>query len=157
MKEGDAMQAKEIMRRQVISVRPETTLRELIKIFDEHHITGVPVVGPTGDLVGVISQTDLVRRERTTSPRMVPDYHKHPEGVRLPSGLRMELPDETSVGKVMTPWVICFEEETPVEELARQMLAKHIHRVIITHEGRLCGIVTAMDMLRALLNLLNRK
>ena len=49
----------------------------------------------------------------------------------------------------MTPWSVSFEEDTDIKEVARQMLAKKIHRVVITHEGRMCGIITSMDLLRA--------
>jgi CBS domain-containing protein len=157
MRTKDAAQAKDIMHRKVITARPEMTLGELVRVFDDHHISGAPVVGPEGDLVGVISQTDLVRRERTTSPRMVPDYHQHLDGGGCPKGFRLEVPGDARVETAMTPWVISFEEETPIKELARQMLAKQIHRVIITREGRLSGIVTSMDLLRALLTELDRK
>ena len=123
------MKALEIMRKRVLTVRPETTLAELSKSLTERGVSGAPVVGPQGDLVGVVSQTDLLRQE-------------HPGA---------------TVASVMTPWAVSFEEETDVRELARQMLAKKIHRVVITRKGRLCGIVTTMDMLRALLALLKEE
>jgi signal-transduction protein with cAMP-binding, CBS, and nucleotidyltransferase domain len=88
---------------------------------------------------------------------MVPDYHQFPDGGLRPTGFRMEMPQETRVSAVMTPWVISVEEDTPVPELARQILAKKIHRVIITRDGRLCGIVTSLDLLRALLMLFETK
>ena len=150
------MKAKEIMHKRVVTARPDTTLTELLKIFDDHRVTGVPVVGPQGHLVGVVSQTDLVRRERMASPRMVPDYHQLPDGGLRVSGFRMEIPKDVAVEAVMTPWVISFEEDTPVEELAQQMLAKQIHRVVITRDGLLCGIVTSLDLVRALMVLLSR-
>lgn len=123
------MKAREIMQRKVFTVAPQTTLAELRRLFDEHGITGAPVTGPEGDLIGVVSRTDMTGAE---SPAQ-------------------------RVESIMTPWVVCFEEETPVDELARQMLAKHIHRVVITREGRLSGIVSTMDLLRALLQTLHPK
>ena len=53
----------------------------------------------------------------------------------------------------MTPGAISFNEETPVEKLADAMLERHIHRVLITRGERLVGIVTTMDLLRALVAL----
>ena len=117
------MKARDIMRKQVLTVRPETTLRELTRLLIERGVSGAPVVGPHGDLIGVVSQTDLLRQRDEDSP----------------------------VASVMTPWTVSFEEETEISELARQMLAKKIHRVVVTREGRLCGIITTMDMVRALL------
>jgi len=151
------MQAKEIMHEKVVTARPGMSLPELVQMLDEHHISGVPVVASTGELVGVISQTDLVRRERAASPRMVPEYHQHPEGGSHPGGYQLEVPAAVKVAAVMTPWVIAFDEETTIEELAHEMLAKNVHRVIITRQGRLCGIVTSMDLLRALLAAATRK
>ena len=117
------MNARDIMRKQVLTVRPETTLRELTRLLIERGVSGAPVVGPQGDLIGVVSQTDLLRQRDEDSP----------------------------VASVMTPWTVSFEEETEISELARQMLAKKIHRVVVTREGRLCGIITTMDLVRALL------
>lgn len=78
-------------------------------------------------------------------------YHRESEEYVKSGGFHYEDPDYTRVEQVMTPWAISFEENTPVVELARQMLGKHIHRIIITKDGQLCGIITSMDMLRALL------
>lgn len=134
------MKAKDIMHHRVRTVRPEARLRELLRLFDEHKITGAPVVGPSGDLIGMVSRSDLLREERraggeaSQGPLLVPDV---------------------TAQAAMTPWVVSLEEDTPVEEVARQMLAKGIHRVCVTREGRLCGIITATDMTRALLALLS--
>lgn len=143
------MQAKEIMKKNVVTVTPKMTLREVAQIFTDKHITGAPVVGPAGDLVGVVSQTDLVRHDREASPVEVPYYHQQPEEGARAGGFHMEVPDLTRVEEVMTPWAVSFEEDTSVMEIAKQMLKKHIHRVVITRAGRIAGIVTSMDMLRA--------
>ena len=115
------------MHKRVLSVRQETTLSELTRLLAEHGVSGAPVVGSQGDLVGVVSQTDLLRQDHAGA----------------------------TVASVMTPWTVSFEEDTDIKELARQMLAKNIHRLIITRDGRMCGIITTMDMLRGLLTLAN--
>ena len=120
------MKARDIMRKRVLSVTPQTTLSDLALLLAEHHISGVPVLGTEGDLIGIVSQTDLARPGHSGA----------------------------TVATVMTPWTVSFEEDTEVKEIARQMLAKKIHRVIITRDGRLCGIITSTDMVRALLLLL---
>lgn len=120
------MKARDIMHKRVLAVHPETPLPELVELLTEHDISGVPVVGPKGDLVGVVSQADLLRRDHAGK----------------------------TVSAVMTPWSVSFEEDTDVRELARQMASKKIHRLIVTREGRLCGIISSMDMIRALLELL---
>jgi CBS domain-containing protein len=120
------MKARDIMRKRVLSVTPQTTLADLSELLAEHHVSGVPVLGAEGDLIGVVSQTDLLLRGNSAK----------------------------TVAAVMTPWTVSFEEDTDVTELARQMLSKKIHRVIVTNGGRLSGIITSMDMVRALLVLL---
>ena len=62
--------------------------------------------------------------------------------------MHVEESDGTRVEQIMTPGAISFEEDTPVAALARAMMERHIHRVLITRRGRLAGIVTTMDMLR---------
>lgn len=145
------MLAKDIMKRKVITVTAQMTLREVARLFSDKHISGAPVVSDEGRVIGVISQTDLVRKEREGASQEVPIYHREAEEYGLLGPIHVEDPDYTRVEQVMTPWAISFEEDTPVEELARQMLGKHIHRVVITRDGELCGLVTSMDMLRVLL------
>ncbi|HVE12370.1 MAG TPA: CBS domain-containing protein, partial [Elusimicrobiota bacterium] len=77
------------------------------------------------------------------------------EGIRS-QGFHLENPDMTRVLDIMTPAVISFEETTSIRDLAKEMLKKRIHRVPITRRGQLCGIVTSIDLLRALLELIER-
>ena len=150
------MRAKDIMRRRVITVTPDMTLRELTQLFIDRRISGAPVLSREGHAVGVISQTDLVRHERESFPREIPVYHRETEESARSRGFHIEVPDYARVKEAMTPSVIAFEEDTPVRELAERMLSKHIHRVVITRDGKLCGIVTSMDMLRALLTMIRK-
>lgn len=151
------MLAKDIMRRHVITVTREMTLRELTKLFIERKITGAPVVDAEGRLVGVISQTDIVRRDREIPPGVeIPDYYQEAERAVYRSGYQIEDPDFTRVADVMTPAVLSAEEGTPVEELAKLMLRKHVHRIVVTRGGQLKGIVTSMDMLRALVEMVEK-
>ena len=117
------MKARDLMRRRVVSVAPGTTLKEAARLLDSHHISGMPVVTSKGDLVGIISRTDILSHDSRGEPG-------------------------TIVADAMTPWVVSLEEDTPCEELARQMVRKHIHRIVVTRGGRLCGIVTSLDLLR---------
>lgn len=118
------MLAKDIMRKRVVCLSPETTLAAAAALFSKRGISGAPVVSAEGRLLGVLSRTDMAGRD---------------------GALRAE--------QAMTPWAVSLEEDTPVRELASQMLAKRIHRIMITRNGEIRGIVTSMDMLRALLKL----
>lgn len=143
------MKAKDIMRRGVITVESYITLNELAKIFEERDISGAPVVDERGDIVGVVSRTDLVRANRE-APTAAPLFHAEDDEGSRAAGMHIEALDERRVRDVMTPGAIAYDEDTPVEELAQGMLERHIHRVLITRGKDLRGIVTTMDMLKAL-------
>lgn len=120
--------ARDIMRLDVLTLSPETPLPEAAAFLTRFRISGAPVVGPGRKLLGILSQTDLVRRGR-----------EKPEG---------------EVADAMTPLAYCAEEATPVNELARFMLRKRIHRIVVARKGHLRGIITATDMLQAMLKTL---
>jgi len=141
------MLAKDIMRRKVVTVASYLTLAELAKVFQERCITGAPVVDPDGRILGVVSQTDLVRARRESSAG-VAHFHLEPDMPSASVGMHFEELEGERVEDIMTPGAIAFDAETPVSVLARAMMERHIHRVLITHDGRLAGIVTSMDMLR---------
>lgn len=146
------MKTKDIMCKNPITVTLDMTVRELARVFIDNHISGAPVVDRHGALLGVVSQTDLVRREREMNPASdIPNFYREGEKETYGRGYQIEDPDFTRVKDVMTPAVLSCEEGAPVEDVARLMLSKHVHRIVVTREGRLSGIVTSMDMLRALL------
>lgn len=124
------MIAKDFMRRRVVTLSPDDTLRDAARKLGRNGISGAPVVARNGEVVGVISLTDLVWLENEPQRR---------------------------VEQAMTPWSVSFEEGVAISEIARQMLSKRIHRVIVTRDGKLTGIITTMDMLRALLALEARR
>ena len=138
------MLAKDIMRKNVVSVTPQMTLKQVASLFSRRNISGAPVVSTQGKLIGVISQTDMIGQKPEASGRQI-----------NANGVRRKKPNDLRVEQAMTPFGVSFEEDTSVRELARQMLAKRIHRVVITRGGEICGIVTSMDMLRALLMMID--
>ncbi len=140
------MKAKDIMRRNIVTVSPLATAKELAELLTKHKITGVPVVDSHGALMGVVSQTDIVRKQARSEKDDALDYYRDVMSLFEPVS-RVE--DEVTVFDLMTPGVLSADEETPVSDLARQMLARRIHRLPITRNKRLVGIVSTMDILRA--------
>ena len=133
------MKAKDIMSRELVTLTPLTDVAAAARLLTERCITGAPVVDAQGRLVGVVSQTDLTRFQGQASA----------DGWGR-GGLQSEERDSTPVVSVMTDKPICCDEDTPTEEVARLMLERHIHRVLVTKDGKLVGVVSAMDILRAL-------
>lgn len=150
------MRAKDIMRRKVVTVERWLSLAELARLFEEKGITGAPVVDEAGGILGVVSQTDLVRSRRESCAG-VALYHRELEEQTSELGIHFEEVEAGRVESIMTPGAIAFDEEAPVEALAEAMLERHIHRVLVTRGSRLAGIVTTMDLLKALVVLAKRE
>ena len=140
--------AKDLMRTRVVTVGPDTTLDEAARLFEKHGISGAPVVGPRRKLLGVVSQTDLLRRHQQEAANEVPAFYS--DGETLGLVRPVDSASFARVEEVMTPAVLSAEEDTPVAALAAFMLARRIHRVVITRDGALRGLVTTMDLLRLL-------
>lgn len=140
--------ARDVMSRKVVTLNPDMTVREAADLLAKNKITGAPVVDSKHRLLGVISQTDLVRRIPEPEHQKVPAFYH--DGERVVLANPVDSADDVAIARIMTPAVLSAEEETPVEQLAAAMLRKRIHRVMIVHDAKLRGIVTSMDLLKLL-------
>jgi CBS domain-containing protein len=136
------MKVRDVMTTQVAALHPLTEAVEAARFLSERRISGAPVVDQHGNLVGVVSQTDLVRLQGRASAEGWPGQAVEPEWL----GDAARAP----VFTLMTTKPVTCDEETPLEDVAVLMLERRIHRVLVTSEGKLAGIVTAMDLLRAI-------
>jgi predicted transcriptional regulator len=119
--------AKDILNSDVVCVREDMELRSVAQLLGNEAITGAPVVNDRGQVVGIISQSDLVTHDLTTPADARP---------------------AATVKDVMTPGVVTVEEDTPIPAVALRMAQQGIHRVIVVDQRRqLRGIVTSMDVL----------
>jgi len=148
--------AKEIMTREVLTVRADWSVNELAEFLADHSISGAPVVTRDDRLVGVVSLTDIVRhsgspiadREHHT-PHDV--YSRHLEREYAQEELRafrIEGDDAPQVSEIMTPMVFDVFEATTLEEVADTMVRGGIHRVFVTRDKQVVGVVSALDMLK---------
>ncbi|HVA66397.1 MAG TPA: CBS domain-containing protein [Elusimicrobiota bacterium] len=143
-KKATLLTAGDVMSSDVIAINETEDVWSAIKTLIAHDITGAPVLGASGQLVGVISQTDLVRYFEDRAAKL-PDFYSDSErDVGLPASGRSAL-----VRDLMTRRVIKADEDESIDKVSRTMLIQKVHRVIITRGGRLAGIVTTMDILRA--------
>ena len=154
--------AKDIMSKDVVWVTEDCTVAEAADLFVEEMISGAPVVDDKGVMTGVVSLRDLVKNGGTTQ-RFVSDSddgRKHSvfydESWELPllpeevDGFHLETNLSLTVKEVMTPTLFNVDVSTPITEIAEMMLRGRIHRVIVLEGDDLAGIVTTMDMLRAI-------
>ena len=147
---------KDIMTTDVQSVQDDWSLETLSQFFFDKQISGAPVVDGNENLAGVVSLSDLARNNTlpaTTSNESAHDYYKNTGSVsgisqEDLSKLKIESESMITVKDIMTPMVFEMSEDTPVQKAAETMLKGHIHRVLVTRDKKLAGIVTTMDMLK---------
>jgi len=144
--------AADVMTGSVETVSQEMDIREAISLFQELGISGAPVVDDENHVVGVLSQSDIVRYYLSRDEQLVSDLDFYQranlEGERLGSSFEVVDTNVARVEEVMSPVTITVDEETPVRDLARLMTTKQIHRVIVTREEIVTGIVSALDLLK---------
>lgn len=119
--------ASDVMIKDVITVSESTPLKDVARMFNERLITGAPVVNSKGELVGVISETDIVRK--TTNI-----------GAWSPS----------TAGQIMSKPAVTVSSNDSLQRVCEMMYNRHIHRVVVADGAQIKGILTTMDILRAI-------
>ncbi|MDX2099557.1 MAG: CBS domain-containing protein [Leptolyngbyaceae cyanobacterium bins.59] len=146
----------DIMSRTLVTVRPDTPLKEAIQTLATQRISGLPVLDEAGKLVGILSETDLMWQETGASP---PAYVMLLDSVIFlenPARYEREIHKALgqTVGEVMTREdLITIAPDRPVREAAQLMHEHHIRRLpVLDGDGKIVGIVTQGDIVRAMAN-----
>ena len=138
------MRAKDIMTRHVITVPETGTVRDVVSALLNHGISAVPVIDTSGKLVGIVSEGDLMhpRRRRSWWLALFIDADE----------LALEFVKEHSrpVSDIMTRNVVTAEPETTLVDIAKLLEKNAIERVPIVDKGKLVGIVSRANLVRAL-------
>jgi len=148
----ESMRATDFMTRDVATVTPETLIEDLCDLFRERRITGAPVVDQGGRLVGIVSKDDVLFRGRgvVTEARQTPDIRSLFSSGFV--GFDQGRNGPATVGQIMTRDVLSAPEESTVDDLCRLMWEHRIHRVPIVRGSLLVGIVSALDVCRAVMS-----
>lgn len=148
------MQASDIMTTEVVSVRPGTTVFEAATLLAGHHISGVPVVDEGGAVVGMLTEADLLHRVETGTGK--PQRSWLGEFLHSTRKLAGEYLKEHAVrvADIMTDNVVAVAPDTELSEIADLLERHHIKRVPVLAEGKLVGIVSRSNLIRALANAL---
>lgn len=144
---------RDFMTASPVTIKPQDSVETVLKLLEERRISGLPVVDETEKVVGIVSETDLLFRER---PIRMPLYLTFLGSViylepldkfdqQLKKSLGMLVQD------VMTSEPITVTPNTPISQAANLMLEKQINRLPVVDEAsKLVGIITRGDLVRAL-------
>ena len=153
------MRTKAVMNPDVITVRDDLTIQEVAAFLVENQISGAPVEDGEGRLVGVVSYTDIARAasdpDALEPPAAEPEFfargweeapfsNEEIRGLHVTMGL--------TVADIMTPKLHTIREEATISEAARLMLDAHIHRLLVTQNHTVVGILTTFDLLKLLVD-----
>lgn len=139
-------QVGDVMTAQVITATEDTPFKELVSLMTEHRISALPVLGYHGRVTGVVSETDLLRKE---------EYAEDPEAKRPPWWRHRRARARAAgltAADVMTSPAATIVPEASIVTAAREMDRRHVRRLVVTGaDGWLRGIVTPSDLLRVYL------
>ncbi len=147
------LMAKDIMTTELITLGQDTEVGKAATLLLENHINGAPVVDPSGKLVGILCQSDLIFQQKKLS---LPSFFTFLDGF-IPLTSMQEMEKEinkvsaTTVGQVMTPNPVTVQSHTPVQEVASLMVEKRYHTIPVMEAGKLVGILGKEDVLRTVL------
>jgi len=136
--QGGGVRVREVMSSPVVTVPPDMPLKEVAKLLVTHGISAVPVVD-AGELVGLLSEADLVPLELVPDPRA----HLAPLPEASQPALRI-------ASEAMTREVIALPEEADVADAGRLMLERRIKSIPVVRGRRVVGIVARRDLLEVL-------
>jgi CBS domain-containing protein len=142
------MHARQIMTSNVITVSPDTSIVAAADIMLQNHVSGLPVLDASGELVGVVSEGDFLRRSEIGTQRRRPRWLQF---FTSPGRLADDFVTERGrkVADVMTRDPITVDEETRLEELVSRMERNGVKRLPVLRDGTLVGIVTRSNLLQA--------
>jgi CBS domain-containing protein len=146
------LMVRDIMQSEVISVGPDTTVRDLAALLAEHRISGMPVVDKDGQVVGMVSEADVIMQDADFH---FPYYIQFLESVIYLQSLsrfeeRYRKAFGTKVSDVMSKRVISIAPDGSIHAAATLMSDHKVNRLPVVQEGRLVGIVTRGDIVRAI-------
>jgi len=143
------MKALDVMVRNVVTVKPDDAVADAVRLLAEHDVSALPVVDDGNNVVGVISEADLLHREEIGTEKQRPWWL---EAVTPASTLAGEFAKSHGrrVAEVMSTDVVSAAEDTPLGEIATMLERHRIKRVPVLRGGKLVGVVSRSNLIQAL-------
>jgi CBS domain-containing protein len=149
---GAKLKVRDIMTRDVISICEDDTIGALCALLSQFRLSALPVVDKRGVLVGIVSEKDIIAHEvASTEPgfansdlfELISAKYLDPEEIHPGASVAF-------VEEVMTRNVVTVSPDQSVVDAARIFCQSHFHRIPVVEEGKLVGIVSTVDVLKAL-------
>lgn len=146
------LKAKDIMTKDVIVVKPSTSIEDLAKILVENRISGAPVVDDNGNLTGIVTENDLISQNKRlhipTVMRLFDAYIM----LESPSKIEKEMKKmaAATVDDIYIKEVVAVKEDTPLEEIATIMAEKKVHLLPVVEGKKVRGIIGKMDIIKGM-------
>jgi CBS domain-containing protein len=148
----------DVMSSKVLSAEAGWSLDKLAEVLIDNSISGAPVTDADGELVGVVSMTDIVRQNGTAGNnpgseathdvyRYELERHLSQEEIKI---FHTHYESPVEVRDIMTPMIFKVTEDDSIKQVAETMLKGNIHRVFVTRDSKLIGVITTLDMLKVI-------
>lgn len=149
------MKAKDFMVKDVLTVSPEMTVKELARLFIEREVSGAPVVDEAGKLVGIITETDLIEQNKNLHIPTVITLFEAVIYLENPKHMEEEIKEmmASTVSDLAKKKVVTADEETDIHEVATLMSERHVHLIPVMRDDTMVGIIGKADMIRALMQM----
>lgn len=155
----DHISLNEMMSKQVLTVYEGWSIRRLSQFFIKHAISGAPVIAADDELVGVVTQSDIIRFEshepsEQEVKKLVSQFCGPFGGAIDKEEIRRiqdKANDYCTVNSIMTPKVLALDINSSLTHAYKTLVKEDIHRVFVTENGILVGVISAMDILKKVL------
>ncbi len=146
------LKAKDIMTSDVITVNPATTIDELARLLIDNKISGVPVLDDSGDLIGIVTENDLIsQNKRLHIPTIVRLFDAFIM-LENPGKIEKEFRkmSASTVNDICSKDVITVTEDTLLEDIATIMSEKNVHLLPVVEGKKIKGIIGKIDMIKGI-------
>lgn len=152
----EKLTAKDIMNKEVLTVSADLSIQGLAEFLFQNAISGAPVTGDDGKLIGAVSVTDILCHEAVPEKGIEfntrRDFYVHTSGARFSHQDldSLHFTDEASavVKDIMTPRILVVSENDTIQKIADIMIRNRVHRVFVTRDDKPIGIISTADLLR---------
>jgi CBS-domain-containing membrane protein len=145
--------ASDVMTREVITVKRETTIRDLAELFARHRISSAPVVDDSGAMIGIVTETDLVEQDKSLHIPTVISLFDWVIYLESDKKFEKELKKMTgqTVGDIYTEDVVQVSPSTPVSDVANLISSRKVNSIPVVDGNRLVGMVARIDLIRTMI------